>query len=61
MEFLDGRGFSELLYFDSQKQVLKRLLHYESLYLLEPATVEDIVKKFPEHVDSILQYNNASK
>jgi len=56
-EFLNGRGFSERVYFNDRYQVSKRLLRQQSIYTLERTSAEDIVKQFPERADYILQKN----
>ena len=57
LELLDGRGFSQRVYLDSQRQILKRLLRQEGIYTLKRTTVENIVREFPERADYILQKN----
>ncbi len=54
LEFLNGRGFSERVYLDDQKQISKRLVRQNVTYLLEGATLEEIKKQFPEQEKSIL-------
>jgi len=46
---LDGRGFSEQLYLNDQKQVYKRLARHGNLYILERTSAENIAREFPEH------------
>jgi hypothetical protein len=55
VELLDGRGFSEQVYLDNQKQILRRLLHQENTYTLERTTAEDILREFPEQGRFLLQ------
>ena len=57
MELLNNRGFSELAYFDSQKQISKRLLQQKELYILERTDAENILREFPERAAYILQRN----
>jgi hypothetical protein len=54
LELLDGRGFSERLYLNEQKQVYKRLARHDSLYILERTGAENIASEFPEHAGRIL-------
>ncbi len=54
-ELLDGRGFSEHIYFDDKKQIYKRLVQQDDIYILEGTTIEDIVREFPERAEYILQ------
>jgi hypothetical protein len=54
LELLDGRGFSERLYLNDQKQVYKRLARQDSLYILERTDAENIASEFPEHAGRIL-------
>jgi hypothetical protein len=55
VELLDGRGFSQQVYLDGRRRVLKRLLQQESVYTLERTTAEDILREFPEQGSYILQ------
>jgi len=55
MELLDGRGFSERVYLDKQKQVSKILLQHRAVYLLERTNSETILRQFPERADWLLQ------
>jgi hypothetical protein len=55
MEFLDGRGFSEMVYLDSQHRVMKRILHQQSLYFLERTDAKTVLEQFPERSEYILQ------
>jgi len=55
LEFLTGRGFSERVYLDYQKQISKRLVRQNVTYLLESTTLEEIKKQFPEQQESILR------
>ncbi|GAF83679.1 unnamed protein product, partial [marine sediment metagenome] len=57
VEFLDGRGFSEQVYLDNQKQVSKILLQQKSLFILERTSAENILREFPEQANYILQKN----
>lgn len=55
MELLDGRGFSERVYLDKQKQISKILLQHRAVYLLERTNPETILRQFPERADWLLQ------
>lgn len=55
LELLDGRGFSEQMYLDDQRRILKRLLRREGIYILERTSAETILREFPERGDYILQ------
>lgn len=62
LEFLNGRGFSERMFLNDQKQISKRLvLRKDSLgqqnitYLLESTTLEEIKKQFPQQEESLLR------
>ena len=57
VELLDGRGYTELVYLDSQRHISKRLSLYKRGLILERATVENILRQFPERADYILQKN----
>lgn len=56
VEFLDGQGFSESLYLDEQRRVLKRLLRRGGRYLIERTSAEDIAEQFNERADYILNF-----
>ncbi|MHC4458016.1 MAG: hypothetical protein ACYS0I_13210 [Planctomycetota bacterium] len=56
VELLDGRGFYDIVYFDSKKTILKRLLHQENnIFTLERTSRENISEQFPDWADFILQ------
>ena len=57
LELLDGRGFSEHIYLDGRKQIYRRLVRQQDVYILESATMEDIVREFPERAEYILRKN----
>jgi hypothetical protein len=55
LELLDGRGFSERLFLNDQKQVYKRLVRQDNLYILERTSAENIAREFPGHAERILR------
>lgn len=55
VELLDGRGSSEQVYLDDQRQISRRLLQQESTYTLERTSAENILREFPEQGRYILQ------
>ncbi len=55
VELLNGLGFSEKVYLDDQRQILKRLSQQESTYTFERTSAENILKEFPEQGSYILQ------
>ncbi|OHB78986.1 MAG: hypothetical protein A2Z25_19625 [Planctomycetes bacterium RBG_16_55_9] len=55
LEFLDGRGFSQKVYLDADRQIYKSLIRQEDTYVLERTGVETIAKEFPEHARRILR------
>jgi hypothetical protein len=55
VEFLNGQGYSEKVYLDGNRQVVKILLQQENLYIIERAEVQDIFEKFPRQGESVLQ------
>ncbi len=70
LDFLGGQRFSELIYLDNQKNILKRLLGIQTppgnneeplrrrnILTLERDTAENILRQFPERADYILQKN----
>jgi len=54
VDFSDDGGFSELVYLDSQGRILEIFLEPDGI-CFERTNVEDILEKFPERVDYILQ------
>jgi hypothetical protein len=57
LEFLDGRDFYQLIYFNDRKQPYKKLLRQENVYVLTSTTIEDIKKEFPERADILPDAN----
>jgi len=55
VELLDGQGFSEQVYLDSQRWVSKRLLQQENIYTIERSSAENVLKQFPERADFLLR------
>ena len=49
--FLDGSEFFEDVYFNQQKQVTKRLIHQNSIFVIERTTEQKIAELFPERVE----------
>ena len=49
--FLDGSGFFEEVYFNNQKQITKRLIQQNSIFVIEKTTKQRIAELFPERVD----------
>jgi len=58
LEFLDGRGFCETVYLDSQRRIKKRILHQQGLYILERTDAQTVLKQFPERAEYILQHSD---
>jgi len=54
LELLDGRGFSQRLYLNGQRQVFKRLARQGKLYILERTSAENIANEFPEYAEHFL-------
>ena len=61
MEILDGRGFFQKIYLNSQKQTIKMLFQQKDLYVLEKTDLENIVKEFPEQAGHILKQSRLLK
>jgi len=61
VEFLDGRGFSQQVYLDNQRQISKILLQQERPYLLERTRLKDVVAQFPERADYTLKILEKNK
>ena len=54
VSFSDDGGFSEVVYLDSQSRILEIFLEPDGIYFVR-TNVEDILEKFPERADYILQ------
>jgi len=57
LELLDGRGFTERIYLNEQKEAYKRLARQDNIYILERTDAESIAREFPEHAEYVLQKN----
>jgi len=57
LELLDGRGFSEQIFLNNQKQAYKRLARQDNIYILERTDAESIAREFPEHAEYVLRSN----
>jgi hypothetical protein len=57
LEFLDGRGFYQLIYFNEKKQSYEKLVQQEEVYVLTSTTIEDIKKGFPERAKDLPDTN----
>ncbi|MHC4069596.1 MAG: hypothetical protein ACYS18_11625 [Planctomycetota bacterium] len=55
IEFLDGRGFSQQIYLDDQRQIIRKVVRHGFIYTLERASVDDILEEFPERAEYITQ------
>ena len=49
--FLDGSGFFEDVYFNQQKQITKRLIQQNSIFVIARTTEQKIAELFPERVE----------
>ncbi len=49
---LNGSGFSEDVYFNQQRQITKRLIQQNGIFVLEKTTEQIIAELFPERVES---------
>jgi hypothetical protein len=57
LEILDGRGSSQRVFLDEQRQIYKSLIQQESQYVLERTSAEEILREFPERAPRILLNN----
>lgn len=48
IDLLDGRGYSQQVYLDDQKQITRMVSQQESAYTLERTNAENILREFPE-------------
>lgn len=68
MQLLNGKGFSEKVYLDKQRQVFKRLLqkpdsvkgirkplHRKDTHTIERTSLDNILEQFPERTNRIMQ------
>lgn len=58
LEFLDGQGFSELIYLNDKRQIARVTIQQNKRYIIEKTSREDIVREFPERSDFLSQKNN---
>jgi hypothetical protein len=49
--FLDGSEFFEEVYFDKQRQITKRIIHQNSIFVVEKTAEQQIFELFPERVN----------
>jgi hypothetical protein len=49
LDYLDEPGTSELVYFDSNKHIIKAVLQQTNKYILESTTVEKLLEEFPDY------------
>ena len=57
LEFLDGRDFYQLIYFNDKKQSYKKLVRQEYVFVLTSTTIEDVKEKFPERAGDLPDTN----
>jgi hypothetical protein len=50
-----GSDEAEEIYLDSRMQVVKRILRQNGIFVLEPTNMEELVQRFPERADYIIQ------
>lgn len=55
LKFLDGRGFSEQVFLNEQRQIHRMLLHQENTYSLERTSAESVASEFPEYTQRFLR------
>lgn len=55
VELLDGRGFFEFVYFDSQGLITKTIVHQDDVYILDRSDAETILALFPEAAEYLLE------
>ncbi len=60
-ELLDDRGFSEMIFFDSQKRILGSILKQEQVYIFERTDLDTLLELFPQQTDYILQKRKTLK
>ncbi len=54
LDFLDREGVSEKIYFDHDMRVFKRLVQLDEPYIFNDATLEQVLKEFPDRAQEIL-------
>lgn len=60
IEYL-GSNEMEEIHLDNKKQVVKKILRQDGILVLEPASLEDLVRRFPERADYIIQRSQTIK
>ncbi len=61
VQYLDASGFSEVVYLDSQKQVVKRILKQKRTFTMQRTSADELVINFPEKTDLILHSEDKKK
>jgi hypothetical protein len=56
-----GTNKEEETHFDNKMQPVKKILRQNGILVLEPTTLEDLTRRFPERADYILQRSRAIK
>ncbi len=52
---LESMVGSQKVYLDEQKQIYKRLIQHEGLYVLARTSAQNIAREFPEHAERVLR------
>jgi len=58
LDLLDGKGFSQLIFLNNHRQIIRVIVQQNKRYILETATRADIVREFPERADFLTQKSN---
>jgi hypothetical protein len=56
VEIIDGRGFYQQVYFDSDKKVLQTLVQQDEPYVMERSDIGTLMTLFPERKDALMHY-----
>lgn len=61
LDFLDGSGASEKLYLNSRMRVFERFVQLDEPYIFRDATIEQVMKEFPERAQEILESTSITR
>ena len=54
LEFLDGQGFSEVIFLNDRKHITKVKIQQNKSFIIEETSREVLLQEFPERADFIL-------
>ena len=55
LKFMDGRGYSDQVFLNGQRQIYRMILDQDSTYSIERASAESVESEFPEYTQRFLR------